>query len=266
MFKIIITSMSLIASSVFGIGGQEFDATQTTTQTITGTLSANLAIAVSSTGNSNTGENGDTDCNTNFWTTLNKGFERGNVADSPCTWVTFSSSTTAWHIDVETTDDVKCGFMFIDDTTTANWDGDTNTLDTLLTHEAWNTSDTCNAQADQKEIDTTNLYGSSVFLVAEGFDQDAVSGSTGADCTTVGVTNSAGSDGTTTITAGTVTANTNGFGEGLIPDDEPGKILSCTSPVDSGGMFVIARVVVPNTALDGAYEMNLTWTIDNGSA
>ena len=93
MFKIIITSMSLIASSVFGIGGQEFDATQTATQTITGTLSANLAIAVSSTGNSNVGENGDTDCNTEFWTTASKSFARGNVADSPCTWVTFSSST-----------------------------------------------------------------------------------------------------------------------------------------------------------------------------
>jgi len=265
MFKIIITSMSLLASSIFGIGSQEFDATETATQTITGTLSANLAIAVSSTGNSNTGENGDTDCNTNFWTTLNKGFERGNVADSPCTWVTFSSSTTAWHIDVETTDNVKCGFMFIDDASD-NWDGDSNAADKLLSHHNWTTDEQCDNQDDQKEIDTTNLYGSSVFLVAEGFDQDQVSGSTGADCTTVGITDSAGSDNTTTITAGSVTANTNGFGEGLIPDDEPGKILSCTSPVDAGGMFVITRVVVPNTALDGTYEMNLTWTIDNGSS
>lgn len=265
MFKIVITSISLLASSVFGIGAPEFDATETATQTITGTLAANLAIAVSSTGNSNTGENGDTDCNTEFWTTASKSFARGNVADSPCTWVTFSSSTTAWHIDVETTDDVKCGFMFVDDATD-NWDGDTNSADKLLSHQNWTTAAQCDNQDDQKEIDTTNLYGSSVFLVAEGFDQSAVSGSTGADCTTVGVTNSAGSDGTTTITAGSVTANTNGFGEGLIPDDEPGKILSCTSPVDAGGMFVITRVVVPNTALDGAYEMNLTWTIDNGSS
>ena len=51
------------------------------------------------------------------------------------------------------------------------------------------------------------------------------------------------------------------FGEGLVPDDANADLLKCTTPVNAAGMFVDIRVVVPNLALDGTYEMNLTYTI-----
>ena len=258
MIKVTIVALSMLVSSI--PFGTDFDAL-TGTQTITGTLSANLAITVSGTGNgSNAGEDGGTDCNSNFWRTTS--FARGNVADSSCTYLTFTASSTAWEIEVEVTDDVQCGFMY-DDDASDDWGNDGG--DTLLTDTGHNTATNCDATDDQADINNTGT-GSSLFLFAEGFDQSAVSGSSGDDCNQIGVTTSAGTDAVEAVsTLGTPNplVSNAAFGEGLVPDGTATDLLKCTAPVSSGAMWVDARVVVPNLALDGTYEMNLTYTIQN---
>lgn len=249
--------------------GPNFNATETATQTVTGTLGSLLSISVSNTGNSsNEGEGGSgDDCTSEYWATT--AFGRNVIADSPCLLLTFSTSSTSYHIDVETTDDVQCGFMFIDDATD-NWDGSVSNDDTLLTSSNFGDIGLCNGTDDQAGLDTAGdvTTGSSVFLFAEGLDISA-GGGQGSDCSDIGVTTSAATDVTEAVTTlGTPNATgSNGFGEGLIPDDSPAKLLTCTNgPVSSAEMYVDFRVNVPSTALDGTYEMNLTFTIDNSSA
>ena len=256
MIKATIVAISMVLSSI-PFGGN-FDAL-TGTQTITGTLSANLAITVSGTGNSGASESGDSDCATNFWT--DTAFARGNIADSSCTYLTFTASSTAWEIEVEVTDNVECGFMY-DDDASDDWGNDGG--DTLLTNSGHNTSGNCDAVADQADINASNT-GSSLFLFAEGYDQSE-QGGTGTDCDDIGVTTSAGVDAVENVlTLGTPNplVTNAAFGEGLVPDGTATDLLKCTAPVSSGTMFVDARVVVPNLALDGTYEMNLTYTIQN---
>ena len=65
----------------------------------------------------------------------------------------FSTSSTSYHIDVETTDDVQCGFMFIDDATD-NWDGSVSNDDTLLTSSNFGDIGLCNGTDDQAGLDT----------------------------------------------------------------------------------------------------------------
>ena len=157
-----------------------------------------------------------------------------------------------------------------DDSSTNDWDGDATNSDTLLTHESFGLDTSCDGTDDQAGLDTSGdvTTGSSAFLFAEGLDISA-GGGQGSDCDDIGVTTSAGTDVTETVTAlGTPnTSGTNGFGEGLIPDDSPAKLLTCTNgPVSGAEMYVDFRINVPTTALDGTYEMNLTFTIDNSSA
>ena len=255
-------------ATTFSVGAN-FNATETATQTVTGTLGSLLSLTVSNTGDSsNEGEGGSSDaCSSEYWQTT--AFSRNAIADSPCLLLTFSTSSTSYHIDVETTDDVVCGFMFSDDATD-NWDGSINNDDTLLTDSDFGNIDLCNGTDDQVGLDTAGdvTSGSSVFLFAEGLDVSAGSGQ-GADCSDIGVTTSAATDTTEAVTTlGTPNASgSNGFGEGLIPDNSPAKLLTCTNgPVSSVEMYVDFRVNVPSTALDGTYEMNLTFTIDNSSA
>jgi hypothetical protein len=220
MIKMTIVSLSMLMSTLpFGV---DFDAL-TGTQTITGTLSSNLAITVSSTGKSNVGEDGSYDCTSNFFPSTGTGsFARGQVADSQCTYITMTASSTAWEVEVEVTDDVECGFMY-DDDASDDWGNDGG--DTLLTHTGHNTSTNCDAEADQANINSSG-NGSSVFLFAEGIDIDATDQPAAATGT-------------------------------------PTDLIKCTAPVSSVGMFVDIRVVVPDLALDGTYEMNLTYTIKN---
>ena len=256
MIKVTIVALSMLMGVV--PFGADLDAT-TGTQTITGTLSANLAITVSGTGNSNAGEDGGTDCNTNFWRTT--AFTRGNIADSSCTYLTMTASSTAWEVEVDVTDNVECGFMY-DDDASDDWGNDGG--DTLLTDSGHNTATNCDATGDQANINNTST-GSSVFLFAEGIDISAGSG-TGSDCNQIGVTTGAGVDAVEDIlTLGTPNplVSSAAFGEGLVPDGTATDLLKCTAPVNNAGMFVDVRVVVPNLALDGTYEMNLTYTIQN---
>lgn len=258
MIKVTIVALSMLMGLV--PFGADLDAT-TGTQTITGTLTANLAITVSGTGNgSNAGEDGGTDCNSNFWRSTS--FARGSVADSSCTYLTMTASSTAWEVEVDTTDNVKCGFMY-DDDASDDWGNDGG--DTLLTDTGHNTQTNCDATDDQADINNSST-GSSVFLFAEGIDISEVSGATGNDCNQIGVTTSAGSDTVEAVsTLGTPNplVSNAAFGEGLVPDDAAADLLKCTAPVNAAGMFVDIRVVVPNLALDGTYEMNLTYTIQN---
>jgi len=263
MIKITIISLSMLMSTLpFGV---DFEAT-TGTQTITGTLSSNLAITVSSTGKSNVGEDGSYDCTTNFFPASGTGsFTRGQVADSQCTYITMTASSTAWEIEVEVTDNVECGFMY-DDDAADDWGNDGG--DTLLTDSGWNTATNCDAVADQADINNSGT-GSSVFLFAEGIDIDASdqpADATGTDCDDIGVTTSAGTDVVeNVVTLGTPNplVTNAAFGEGLVPDGTPTDLIKCTAPASSVGMFVDIRVVVPDLALDGTYEMNLTYTIKN---
>ena len=260
IIKSTIVAFSMLLSSIpFGIS---FDTTAT--QTITGTLSANLAIAVSTTGNSNVGEDGSYDCTSNFFPSSGTGsFARGQIADSQCTYLTFTASSSAWEILVENDDDVECGFMF-DDDGTDGWDNDGT--DKLLTdNDHTGDSTVCDAVADQADINASGT-GSSLFMFAEGFDQSEVSGSTGDDCNSIGVTTSAGTDTTeNVVTLGTPNplSSNAAFGEGLVVDGTGTELLKCTAPVSSGAMFVDIRVVVPNLALDGTYVMDVTYTIQN---
>ena len=264
--SILLAGLVSIATT-FGVG-PNFNATETATQTVTGTLGSLLSLSVSNTGNSsNEGEGGSSeDCNSEYWNTT--AFGRNTIADSPCLHLTFSTSSTSYHIDVETTDDVKCGFMFSDGGA-ANWQ-EVEDENTLLSNANFGSVAQCDATDDQRGLDTSGdvTTGSSVFLFAEGLDISAGSGQ-GSDCSSIGVTTSAATDTTEAVTTlGTPNASgSNGFGEGLIPDDSPAKLLTCTNgPVSSAEMYVDFRVNVPSTALDGTYEMNLTFTIDNSGA
>ena len=260
MIKITIVSLSMLMSTLpFGV---DFEAV-TGTQEITGTLSSNLAITVSSTGKSNVGEDGSYDCTTNFFPATGTGsFSRGQIADSQCTYITMTASSTAWEVEVDVTDNVECGFMY-DDDASDDWGNDGG--DTLLTDTGHNTATNCDATDDQADINNSGT-GSSVFLFAEGIDISATTGATGTDCDDIGVTTSAGTDAVENVVAlGTPNplVSNAAFGEGLVPDGTATDLIKCTAPVNAAAMFVDIRVVVPDLALDGTYEMNLTYTIKN---
>ena len=260
MIKITIVSLSMLMSTLpFGV---DFEAL-TGTQTITGTLSSNLAITVSSTGKSNVGEDGSYDCTSNFFPASGTGsFARGQIADSQCTYLTMTASSTAWEVEVDVTDNVECGFMY-DDDASDDWGNDGG--DTLLTDSGHNTATNCDAETDQADINNSGT-GSSVFLFAEGIDVSATSGASGTDCDDIGVTTSANTDVVEDVnTLGTPNplVSSAAFGEGLVPSGTATDLIKCTAPVNAVGMFVDIRVVVPDLALDGTYEMNLTYTIKN---
>lgn len=258
MINSIILTMAMIVSTILPYS-PDLDAL-TGTQTITGTLAANLSITVSGTGNSNTGENGDTDCNTNFWTSTS--FGRNAIADSPCTYLTFTAMSNAWEIEVNAETGHNCGIMYDDDGS----DGfDNDGSDTLLMATGANTATNCDAVADQTNITASSTH-SSLFLFAEGYDQSA-QGGTGEDCNQIGVTTSAGTDTVEAVTSlGTPNDNatpSGGFGDGLVPDATSTDLLKCTSSVSGGAMFVDARVAVPTLAPEGTFVVKLTYTIQN---
>ena len=112
-------------------------------------------------------------------------------------------------------------------------------------------------------IAETTSTGSSLHIRPQALDisEDQDTGAAGVDCTDVGVyTSDYSTGGTSNQTAGTPGSLASEY---LAVTRTAGKILDCDDAMISASFYVEFKVYVPSTAPDGAYEMNLTYTIAN---
>lgn len=260
----ILVSAALLMPSVMPFG-PDFDTTAT--QEVTGTLSTSLALSVSSTGRTGNLDMADgADCG-EFWndTSGAAGFTRGKAAVSTCTRLTFTTGDPdGANITVAAAGDNYCGFMYVD----ANTDGNIDANEVLLKNsgdaaDVDNTDTGGNCDDAGDVVAETTTTGSSLHLRSQALDisEDQDTGAAGVDCTDTGVYTSDYSDGSTsdqsTTTAGSLASDY------LAVTRTAGEILNCTDAMISASFYVEFKVYVPSTAPDGAYEMNLTYTIAN---
>lgn len=252
----IVTSSLLAVSTIFPIS-PNFNTTDT--QEVTGSLTTTLAITVVSDGDSsNEDEAGAAHCTDNAFTWNDTSFARGNAATSTCTRVTFTTGDPDG-ANIKIKSDTVCGFMYVDT-------DDDQTLDTgeIMLKGSGTAANATNCDSQNDAEDETTTSGSSLHVRSEAIDIDGSqqnAGASGVDCTDVGVYTS---DYSTYATSDQTAPAAGAFPtEYLAVTSTNAELINCTDAMIDASFYVEMKVYVPSNVSDGAYEINLTYTIAN---